>query len=146
MKNTSKSAVSLTKNINWETDLMSKYRITLNSEVYEMEVELIEEGSAPVKTVAAPAVRDKEPSVAQKAPAQTDNTSVDGAAVSPMPGTVVRLMAAQGDKVCKGQPILVLEAMKMENEITAAKDGVLSELRAAEGQTVAGGGILFVIS
>ncbi len=124
---------------------MSKYRITLNSEVYEMEVELIEEGSAPTKTDAVPAVRSTEPSAAQKAPAQAEGASADGAVVSPMPGTVVRLMAAQGDKVSKGQPILVLEAMKMENEITAVKDGVLSELRVAEGQTVAGGEMLFMI-
>ncbi len=124
---------------------MSKYRITLNSEVYEMEVELIEEGSAPTKTDAVPAVRSTEPYAAQKAPAQAEGASADGAVVSPMPGTVVRLMAAQGDKVSKGQPILVLEAMKMENEITAVKDGVLSELRVAEGQTVAGGEMLFMI-
>ena len=124
---------------------MSKYRITLNGEVYEMEVELIEEGSAPAVTVAAPAARATEPPAVQKAAEQADNTSADGAAVSPMPGTVVKLMAAQGDKVGKGQPILVLEAMKMENEITAAKDGVLSELRVAEGQSVAGGEILFII-
>lgn len=122
---------------------MSKYRITLNSEVYEMEVELIEEGSAPAQTGSAPVVSNTETPTVQKTSA--DNTSADGAAVSPMPGTVVKLMAAQGDKVSKGQPILVLEAMKMENEITAAKDGVLSELRVAEGQTVAGGEILFII-
>ena len=124
---------------------MSKYRITLNGEVYEMEVELIEEGSAPAVTVAAPAARAAEPPAVQKAAEQADNTSADGAAGSPMPGTVVKLMAAQGDKVGKGQPILVLEAMKMENEITAAKDGVLSELCVAEGQSVAGGEILFII-
>lgn len=124
---------------------MSKYRITLNSEVYEMEVELIEEGSAPIKTEAVPAVRSTEPPVAPKSPVQADSASADGTVVSPMPGTIVQLMAAQGDKVSKGQPILVLEAMKMENEITAAKDGVLSELRVAEGQTVAGGEILFTI-
>lgn len=124
---------------------MSKYRITLNSEVYEIEVELIEEGSAPIKTEAVPAVRNTETPAAQKAPVQADSASADGTVVSPMPGTIVQLMAAQGDKVSKGQPILVLEAMKMENEITAAKDGVLSELRVAEGQTVAGGEILFTI-
>ena len=124
---------------------MSKYRITLNSEVYEMEVELIEEGSAPIKTEVVPAVRSTEPPAAQNAPVQADSASADGTVVSPMPGTIVQLMAAQGDKVSKGQPILVLEAMKMENEITAAKDGVLSELRVAEGQTVAGGEILFTI-
>lgn len=124
---------------------MSKYRITLNSEVYEMEVELIEEGSAPIKTEAVPAVRNTETPAAQKAPVQADSASADGTVVSPMPGTIVQLMAAQGDKVSKGQPILVLEAMKMENEITAKKDGVLSELRVAEGQTVAGGEILFTI-
>lgn len=124
---------------------MSKYRITLNGEVYEMEVELIKDGSAPAENVAAPAARDTEPPAVRKAAEQADNTAADGAAVSPMPGTVVKIMAAQGDKVNKGQPILVLEAMKMENEITAAKDGVLSELRVAEGQSVAGGEILFII-
>ncbi|MBQ6498669.1 MAG: biotin/lipoyl-binding protein, partial [Ruminococcus sp.] len=90
-------------------------------------------------------VRSTETPAAQKAPVQADSASADGTVVSPMPGTIVQLMAAQGDKVSKGQPILVLEAMKMENEITAAKDGVLSELRVAEGQTVAGGEILFTI-
>lgn len=124
---------------------MSKYRITLNGEVYEMEVELIKDGSAPAENVSAPAARDTEPPAVRKAAEQADNTAADGAAVSPMPGTVVKIMAAQGDKVSKGQPILVLEAMKMENEITAAKDGVLSELRVAEGQSVAGGEILFII-
>lgn len=124
---------------------MSKYRITLNGEVYEMEIELIGEGSAPVNTASAPVAVNTEPAAVQKAPASADNTSADGAAVSPMPGTVVKLMAAQGDRVGKGQPVLVLEAMKMENEITAAKDGVLTELRVSEGQTVAGGEILFVI-
>ena len=125
---------------------MSKYRITLNGEVYEMEIEVMDGGEKPVK--AEPKTPETTPETAKAAaPAKTagDNTSVDGAVVSPMPGTVVKVTAARGDKVSKGQPVLVLEAMKMENEITAVMDGVITEMRVAQGQTVAGGEILFTI-
>ncbi|MFI9328840.1 biotin carboxylase N-terminal domain-containing protein [Kitasatospora sp. NPDC052868] len=68
-----------------------------------------------------------------------------GALLAPMPGTVVRTAAAAGDVVTAGQPLLWLEAMKMEHRVTAPADGVLAELRVAPGQQVELGTLLAVI-
>jgi len=65
--------------------------------------------------------------------------SATGTLSAAMPGRVVRLLAAVGDVVKKGQPILVLEAMKMENEIKSPVDGTLAELSVGEGQAVEAG-------
>ena len=66
----------------------------------------------------------------------------DGAVVSPMPGRVVAVMVARGDKVTKGQRLLVLEAMKMEHALLAPFDGEADELEAKEGDQVAEGAVL----
>ncbi|MFD7829209.1 acetyl/propionyl/methylcrotonyl-CoA carboxylase subunit alpha [Kitasatospora sp. NPDC059803] len=68
-----------------------------------------------------------------------------GALLAPMPGTVVRTTAAVGDTVTAGQPLLVLEAMKMEHRVTAPADGVLVELRAVPGRQVELGALLAVV-
>ncbi|MEU6232594.1 biotin carboxylase N-terminal domain-containing protein [Kitasatospora sp. NPDC047058] len=68
-----------------------------------------------------------------------------GALLAPMPGTVVRTAAAVGDTVTAGQPLLWLEAMKMEHRVAAPADGVLAELRAAPGQQVELGTLLAVV-
>ena len=62
-----------------------------------------------------------------------------------MPGKVVLLKAAVGDTVTEGQGIVVVEAMKMENEITSPVDGVITEMPVEEGQTVETGAVLFVV-
>ena len=63
-----------------------------------------------------------------------------------MPGKVVRVIAAEGDEVEKGQGVVVVEAMKMQNELRAPKTGVVRSIRVTEGQTVAAGDVLAVIS
>jgi biotin carboxyl carrier protein len=65
---------------------------------------------------------------------------------APMPGKVVRVLVKPGDEVSPRQPILVIEAMKMENELRAAAEGVISELHAKEGQSVEAGTLLAVIA
>ena len=65
-----------------------------------------------------------------------------GSLVAPMPGNVIRLGAAVGDAVTAGQPLIWLEAMKMEHTITAPTDGVLAELNVATGQQVEVGAVL----
>ncbi|HUB56821.1 MAG TPA: acetyl-CoA carboxylase biotin carboxyl carrier protein subunit, partial [Mycobacterium sp.] len=65
-----------------------------------------------------------------------------GSLVAPMPGNVIRLGAAVGDTVAAGQPLIWLEAMKMEHTITAPSDGVLAELNVDTGQQVEVGAIL----
>jgi propionyl-CoA carboxylase alpha chain len=69
-----------------------------------------------------------------------------GSLVAPMPGNVVRVEAAEGAAVAAGQPILVLEAMKMEHLITAPAAGLLSELRVARGEQVAAGDVLAIVT
>lgn len=64
---------------------------------------------------------------------------------APMPGKVVRVMCAAGDEVTAQQGLLVIEAMKMQNEVLAPKAGKLAELRVSEGQTVNAGEVLAVV-
>ena len=62
-----------------------------------------------------------------------------------MPGKVVRILVAEGDEVSTGDGVIVVEAMKMQNEMRSPKDGVVREVRAAEGNTVNAGDVLVVI-
>ncbi len=62
-----------------------------------------------------------------------------------MPGKVVRLIAKPGDEVAKGDPVLVVEAMKMQNDLKSPKAGVVKEIRVVEGATVGSGDVLAVI-
>lgn len=62
-----------------------------------------------------------------------------------MPGKVVRILVGEGDTVQKGDGVIVVEAMKMQNEMKSPKDGVIAEIKAAEGDTVSAGDVLVVI-
>ena len=75
-----------------------------------------------------------------------DETSGDGVIKALMPGRVVRVMVSEGDTVAKGTPLLILEAMKMENEIQAPGPGTVSRLLVSTGQTVDGGAELVHIT
>jgi biotin carboxyl carrier protein len=75
-------------------------------------------------------VRDLEAAVARPA-------SADGRVKAPIPGLITRVLVGAGDHVAVGQPLLVLEAMKMENEIRAPRAGVVSRLDMVAGQAVA---------
>ena len=123
---------------------MSKYRITVEGKTYEMDVELIGANGAavaPVAKAAAPVVTAPKAAPAPVAakPAETGSGSV----VAPMPGTILKVLKASGDAVKAGEVVLILEAMKMENEITAPADGTIGSLNLTESSTVAGGDLLF---
>lgn len=64
---------------------------------------------------------------------------------SAMPGKIVRLIAAAGDEIAKGDGVLVVEAMKMQNELRSPRDGIVKEIAVAEGDTVGAGQLLAVI-
>ncbi|MCR5783678.1 MAG: acetyl-CoA carboxylase biotin carboxyl carrier protein subunit [Clostridia bacterium] len=129
---------------------MGKYRITIDGKVYEMQVELVEEDAKPqpaqkkeykeFRTVQKDAnVNVVEPSH-QK---QTVNNT--GAVAAPMPGTVIRIEKPEGSAVKKGDLVLILEAMKMENEILSPADGTVTNMYCEAGGTVAGGDVLFQV-
>jgi propionyl-CoA carboxylase alpha chain len=73
-------------------------------------------------------------------------TREPGSLVAPMPGTVVRVEAAVGQRVGAGQPVMVLEAMKMEHQIVAPADGLVSEVRVAPGDQVQAGDVLATVA
>ena len=117
---------------------MKKYRVTVNGTVYEVELEEIT-GAVPAAPAAAPAA----PAAAPAAPAAPAG---DGEKItSPMPGTILSVNVAPGQSVRKGDVLMVLEAMKMENEIMCPRDGVVSSVQAAKGAAVESGTLLCVL-
>ena len=112
---------------------MKKYRVNVNGTAYEVEIE--EMAGAPVAApVAAPAA----------APAPV--ASGAGESINaPMPGNILSVNVAAGDTVKKGQVLMVLEAMKMENEIMAPRDGKVTAVAVAKGAAVESGALLCTI-
>lgn len=136
---------------------MRKFNIKVNGQAYEVEVEEVAGGFAPapvvpvaaapapaVAPVAAPAPEKAE---VKAAPAPAPVVAPAGGAQlkAPMPGTVIDFKATNGAAVKKGQTVLILEAMKMENEIVAPVDGVITFV-ASKGASVNTDDLLAVIA
>lgn len=123
---------------------MKNYTITVNGNVYEVTVEegTMGAGVAPVAAPkAAPVVAPKAAPAAPKAAAPAGAAgSVSVAA--PMPGKVLKINANPGQAVKKGEAIIILEAMKMENEIVAPQDGTIAGVNVTVGQSVEAGDTL----
>ena len=84
--------------------------------------------------------------ISEKSAVASKNAALSGGLNSPMPGKIFKVSARVGDKVTKGQTILILEAMKMEHAIKADKDGVVQKIFFKEGEQVQGGVVLAEIS
>ena len=134
-----------------------KYIVTLKNKVYEVEVEageamLVDEydAKAPVAAapapVAAPAVAAAPVAAAPAAPAPAASIAAGEVVKAPMPGNVLKINVAQGQQVKEGEVLLVLEAMKMENEIVAPKAGSVAQIVVSKGQVVETGSALVVIA
>ena len=100
---------------------------------------------APVAAPAAPAAPAVEAAPAPAAPVASTPAGAD-AMPSPMPGNILRILVNVGDTVSENQPLMILEAMKMENEIVAAKAGVVAGIHVKEGQVVNPGDALITIN
>ena len=124
-----------------------KYIVTLNGTNYEVEVEktdaVITAVSEAVAPVAAPVAAPAAPVAASPAAAAV---SAEGEKViSPMPGTILSVSASVGASVKAGDVLLVLEAMKMENDIVAPCDGTVKQILVQKGSTVATDDVLAVV-
>ena len=121
---------------------MKHLKITYNGKVYEVDVEEVSGGVA-VKPAAAPAPA---PAPAPVAAPVVSSAPVDGSAVeAPMSGRIMEILAPVGTAVKAGDPIFVMEAMKLESEICTDVDGVVREIRVAAKQDVSTGEVLAVI-
>lgn len=136
---------------------MRKFQIKVDGKVYEVEVEEVGGNESSMKTISVPqpvAAKAKEELVGQKvvktssnsAPAKAPAAAVAGEEVAaPMPGKVLQLKVSEGDSVKDGDTLLILEAMKMENEIIASASGNIKKINVAANDMVDTGDVLMVI-
>lgn len=121
---------------------MKNYRITVNGTAYDVAVEELGAGTVPAAApVAAPAPVAAAPAAAPAAPAAS---GAEGTVkiVAPMPGKILAIKANAGQAVKRGDVVMILEAMKMENEITAPEDGTIAGINVAVGDSVESGDTL----
>lgn len=120
---------------------MKKYNVTVNGTAYEITLEAVD--ASDVKTVpAAPAAPAAVPAPAPKAQPVSGGETVS----SPMPGTILSVNVSNGAAVKKGDVLMILEAMKMENEIMAPCDGTVASVNVSKGAAVETGEVLCVIA
>ena len=130
-----------------------KYKVTLNKRVYEVEVEqgeamLVDEYDAVAPVPAAAPVAAAPVAAAPVAAAAPAPAAVAAGEVvkSPMPGNILKIQVSQGQQVKEGDVLIILEAMKMENEIVAPKAGSVAQIIVTKGQVVETGAPLAVIA
>ena len=112
---------------------MKKYNVTVNGTAYEITLEVVEGDSLP----SAPAEK-------QSAPKKTETPASGETVKAPMPGNILAVNVENGANVKKGDVLLILEAMKMENEIVSPCDGTVSSI-VSKGASVETGTVLCVI-
>ena len=139
---------------------MKKYKFTINGNKYAVEIDSVEEQTINLEVNGTPytVLVDKEIKQ-QKTPklvrsvavpstdhaVQVKSSVKTGTIKSPLPGTILEIFVKPGDKVSVGQRILLLEAMKMENNIESDKAGTVTEIKISKGDAVMEGDVLIVI-
>lgn len=122
-----------------------KYIVTLNGKRYEVEVEDAQATLLQVTDAPNPAQPAPTPAPAPtSAPSQPQ--AAGEAVKAPMPGTIVSVKVSQGEAVAKGQVLVVLEAMKMENEISSPRAGTVAQILVSQGSSVQTDATLLILS
>ena len=116
---------------------MKMYRVNVNGNVYEITLEVVDAAEVKAALAAAPA-----PAAAPVAAAPAGGEKIN----APMPGTILAVNVSNGSVVKKGDVLMVLEAMKMENEIMAPCDGTVNSVSVTKGASVESGALLCVLS
>lgn len=116
--------------------MLRKFKVTINNKSYDVEMEEMGAPQQSLDTSSAPQVTNMSSS-SEVATSPTSINSGEGEAVAaPMPGTIIDIRVKVGDQVVKNQVLLVLEAMKMENEIVATKNGTVTALHVLKGEAI----------
>ena len=124
-----------------------KYVVTVNGERYEVEVERVDgkssslsrkqmERGVKTRVETEPAVSAAPVSASAAAAPAASNAGGGSAVISPMPGVILDIKVKEGDSISEGQGVVILEAMKMENEIVSEFTGTVSAIRVKKGDTV----------
>lgn len=125
---------------------MKNYTITVNGNVYEVTVEEGFTGAASAPKAAAPKAAPAPAAAPKAAPAAPAGAAGAVAVTAPMPGKILGVKASAGQAVKRGQVLLILEAMKMENEIVAPQDGTVATINVAVGDSVEPGATLATLN
>lgn len=128
---------------------MKNYRITVNGTTYDVAVEEGTGSAAAAPVAAAPAAAPAPkaaPAPAAPAPKAASGSAGSVTVASPMPGKILGVKTEVGKSVKKGEVLMILEAMKMENEIFATASGKVAEIRVNSGDSVNTGDVLLVIA
>ncbi|MFD1900171.1 acetyl-CoA carboxylase biotin carboxyl carrier protein subunit [Enterococcus termitis] len=132
--------------------MLRKFKISIDGKEYLVEMEEI--GGVPQAQVAPTPPAAPQAPVVEAAPAPVEQPAVSAAPsapagndamTSPMPGTILKILVNVGDEVKENQPLLILEAMKMENEVVATANGTVTGLHVTLGQVVNAGDALITI-
>ncbi len=114
------------------------YKIKVNGKAYKVEVESVEEVASASAPAPVETKKEEQPKVAMPASAAAGANDV----LSPIQGSVIKVLVKVGDKVKKGQPLFIIEAMKLENEVPSPAEGEIAEILVSKGQAVASKEIL----
>lgn len=135
--------------------MVRKFKISVNGKEYDVEVNEVQEEQTVLKKPV-----EKKPEILSAAavtnapfiPKEPEKTQKDSAGASgsvritaPMPGTILKINVQNGQKVKKSEVLLILEAMKMENEITSPVEGVVSSISVAVGNRVNSGEVMIIL-
>lgn len=136
--------------------MLRKFKIAIDGTEYLVEMEEIGSTPAQAASLAAPAQSVQPPVQAAPVPVEASALVTSQAVgemkatseviTAPMPGTVLKILVNVGDEIVANQPLLILEAMKMENEIVANKAGVVEAIAVAQGEMVNPGDSLIGIA
>ena len=125
---------------------MKKFNVTVNGTAYDVEVNEVKAAAPAAAPKAAPAAAPKAAPAPAPAPAAAAPVPAGAETVkAPMPGKILSVAVSAGQAVKKGETLLILEAMKMQNEIAAPHDAVVAEVRVAANQTVSTGDDMVVL-
>ncbi len=124
---------------------MKKFNVTVNGTAYDVEVNEVKAAAPAAAPKAAPAAAPKAAPAAAPAAAAAPVPAGAETVKAPMPGKILSVAVSAGQAVKKGETLLILEAMKMQNEIAAPHDAVVSEVRVAANQTVSTGDDMVVL-
>ena len=124
--------------------MMRKFDVKVNGKSYEVEIEEIGAGYVPAQPQQPVAARAEAAPSAPAVQAEAPKAAVSGGETinAPLPGNILDVKVAAGDNVKSGQILMILEAMKMENEILAPHDGVIASVAVQKGATVGSGDVL----